>query len=162
MPLIRRYHGRIVNIGSIRGRLAVPLSGPYSASKFAMEGLTDVLRQELKPWGIHVSLVQPGTIDTGIHDKADKLLKHLPAEAEQMYRPLIDAVRSTKEKKVRAAIPPDEVAEVVMRALTAVRPKSRYLVGTDAKIHALLASILPDRLRDAVVSRYLGIPGSLD
>lgn len=166
MPFIRQQRGRIVNIGSVSGRMATPLTGPYCASKFAMEGLSDALRLELRPWDIHVALVEPGRIDTPIFAKAnaraDRLLKQMPAEAELLYRPMIKAVRSAIEIRLQSANPPDRVAKAVIHALTAKRPKTRYLVGADAKFQALLATVLPDKLRDALISRSLGIPSSVD
>lgn len=162
MPLIRRSRGRIVNIGSTGGRLACPLVGAYCASKFAMEGLNDTLRLELKPWGIHVAMVQPGLIDTRMGDKTVKFLEHLPAEGERLYRPLIEVMLKTLDKRLRSAIPPERVAGAVIHALTANRPRVRYLVGADARIFALLLRVLPVRLRDTMLLRFLGVPGTLD
>ena len=79
MPLIRKSTGRIVNMGSIGGRMATPFLGPYNASKFAMEALTDSLRQELHPWGIHVSIIATGSISTPLWDKSKAALDALTA-----------------------------------------------------------------------------------
>ena len=162
LPLIRKGHGRIVNMGSIGGRIATPLLGPYNASKFAMEALTDSLRQELRPWGIHVSIVEPGSIATRIWDKAqanaDEVEKNLPEEALLLYGKTIAAIREAARKFEQAGIPPDEVAKVVEHALTARRPKTRYVVGRDAQIQRVLAKVMPDRMRDGLLARYLGLP----
>ena len=96
LPLIRKGRGRIVNIGSIGGKMATPFLGPYSASKFAMEALTDSLRQELRPWDIHVAIVEPGSIATPIWDKgqagADEMEQKLPEEAMKLYGTAVDAM----------------------------------------------------------------------
>lgn len=160
--LIRKARGRIVNIGSIGGRSAAPFLGAYNASKFALEAVTDCLRMELLPWGIEVAIVEPGSIDTPIWEKAlatgDELEAKLPPEALQLYKPSFDAMRKSVNRFMRMAIPPEEVARVVLHALTAKRPKTRYVVGRDARIQAVLARVAPDRTRDGLIMRGLGLP----
>lgn len=162
LPLLRRRRGRIVFMGSISGRLAGPFLGPYAASKFALEALTDSLRVELRPWDMHVAIVEPGSIDTPIWAKgleaADALEQELPEAALALYRPYIDALRTAVEQTAAAGIPPDEVAKAVAHALMARRPKTRYLVGRDARMLALIARWVPDRLRDRLVRRRFAPP----
>lgn len=162
LPLIRKARGRIVNMGSIAGRATMPLMGPYSASKFALEALTDALRLELQPWGIRVSIVEPGAIATPIWEKskrdAEALKAMSPAGLTELYREAIAAVERAVAQAAQRAIPPDEVARAVEHALLAPRPKTRYLVGTDAKIRALMVKLLPDRLADWVLTRIIGLP----
>ena len=164
LPLIREGKGRIVNIGSIGGRMATPLLGPYNASKFAMEALTDSLRQALRPWGIAVSIVEPGAIATRIWDKgqstADVLETKLPPQARELYGAAIAAIRRVSQKSAQSAIPADAVAKVVEHALTARRPKTRYIVGFEAHMQAIIARVVPDRLRDRLVARFMGMPKS--
>ena len=166
LPLIRKGGGRIVNIGSIAGRLAAPFLGPYSASKFAMEALTDALRQELRPWGIQVSIVEPGNINTPIWGKAqadaDQIRDNLPEEAMLLYGDTTRAFQEAIRKLANAGIPPDEVAKVVEHALTARKPKTRYIVGRDAQIQRVLAKVVPDRLRDRLVAQQFGLPNKLE
>jgi NAD(P)-dependent dehydrogenase (short-subunit alcohol dehydrogenase family) len=154
LPLLRKGRGRVVNIGSIGGRSATPLLGAYNASKFAMEGLTDSLRMELRPWGIAVSIVEPGAIATPIWDKsaaaADAILRDMPPQAQDLYGSMIAAIRTLALSRSKAGVPPAEVASAVAHALTAKRPKTRYLVGRDARIQAML-QLLPDRLRDGLI-----------
>jgi NAD(P)-dependent dehydrogenase (short-subunit alcohol dehydrogenase family) len=161
LPLIRKGSGRIVNIGSIGGRMATPFQGAYNASKFAMEALTDSLRMELKPWGIHVSIVEPGNIDTPIWQKglgqADVLLEKMPAYGRELYDPVVDAARQAAEKSAQAGIPPSAVAKAVVHALTAEKPKTRYVVGTDARIQAVVARLVPDGVKDWLVAREMGL-----
>lgn len=162
LPLIRKGRGRIVNIGSIRGRIAGPFAGTYAASKFAMEALTDSLRQELRPWGIHVSIVEPGRIDTPLWSKglaaADELEKQLPKEALDLYDTAIAAVRRSNEKSAQEGTSPDEVAKAVAHALLSKRPKTRYVIGRDAQIAAAVAKIIPDQMRDRLVAWQMGLP----
>ncbi len=161
LPLLREGRGRVVNIGSSNGMLATPFFGPYCASKFALEGLTDSLRQELRPWGIEVSVVQPGSIATPIWDKgratADELEEKLPQEALDLYGGAFIAVRKAIDEQEKRGVPPDEVAKAVAHALAARRPKTRYTVGWDARLEVTLARLVPDRLRDRVVAWQMGL-----
>jgi NAD(P)-dependent dehydrogenase (short-subunit alcohol dehydrogenase family) len=161
LPLLRKAKGRIVNIGSIGGRLASPFIAPYSASKFAMEAITDALRFELRPWGIDVAIVEPGSIATAIWEKAtntaDEIERGMTADARSLYGDTIGAIRNFIEDAEKRAIPPERVADAVQHALTAKRPKTRYLVGTDARLQAVLATVAPDRVVDRVIARQLKI-----
>ena len=162
LPLIRQGHGRIVNIGSIGGRLVLPLHGGYSASKFAMEAITDALRLELRQWGIHVCLVDPGGSKTAIFDKTlasiDEMKEGLHDRGIDLYDAQIEAVRALVVKTADDADPAEHVARAVADALTAKKPKTRYLAGKDAHAVALLARTLPDRLKDLAVAHEAGLP----
>jgi NAD(P)-dependent dehydrogenase (short-subunit alcohol dehydrogenase family) len=159
LPLIRAARGRIVNMGSISGRLATPFVGAYSASKFALEALTDVLRIELRPWGIAVVIVEPGGIATPIWERslatADRLLAEMPPELEQYYGPVIPVIRKSAQRTGARGTPPAAVADVVAHALTAARPRTRYVVGERANLVTRLVARMPDRLRDRLVARQL-------
>jgi NAD(P)-dependent dehydrogenase (short-subunit alcohol dehydrogenase family) len=156
LPLLRKGGGRIVNIGSISGRIATPLLGAYAASKFAMEGLTDSLRRELRPWGIPVSIVEPGRVSTPIWKKslalADELAHELPRRVLELYGPVIEKEQKTAIKAARGGIPAEKVAQAVAHALMAKRPRTRYLVGPEARLGALAARILPDALLDRILT----------
>ena len=157
LPLLRVGRGRIVNMSSISGRFASPLLGPYAASKFAVEALSDSLRRELAPWGIPVALVEPGKVATPIWEKsaaaAQTLLDDLPAEANGYYGADIERSKGRAQRAARTGIPAAEVATIVHAALTAARPRTRYLVGRDARIGALMARWLPDRVLDTYARR---------
>ena len=161
LPLLRRDSGRIVLMSSIGGRLGQPLVGAYVASKHALEAIGDALRMELAPWGIEVSLVEPGAVSTPIWEKgitaADAILAAMPAEARRLYGRAITAMRGVAEREARIGVAPEEVAAAVRHALTASRPRTRYLVGWEARGLALLRR-LPDRLRDQILLRALGLP----
>jgi NAD(P)-dependent dehydrogenase (short-subunit alcohol dehydrogenase family) len=159
LPALRKARGRIVNIGSIGGKIALPLLGPYAASKFAMEGITDALRRELRDLGVEVSIVEPGGIATPIWDKgvdtAQELAQQAPPETRELYGGLIEAVTAGSQRAAQTGLPPMAVAKVVEHALTARKPKTRYLVGRDAKMRARLAKILPDRAFDSLIARAM-------
>ncbi len=161
MPLIRKGSGRIVNVGSISGLIASPFVGAYCASKFAVEALSDSMRVELRPWGIPVSLVQPGPIKTPIWDKsiekAEGLRDRLPEEAAELYEPLMKAVRDEVTRRAESGFPPERIADGIAHALTAKRPKTRYLIGPWARTQMLMVGWMPDRLRDWVLTKALGL-----
>ena len=162
LPALRRARGRLVNVGSIGGRVSQPLVGPYSASKFAMEAISESERMELAPWGIEVSLIEPGAIATAIWDKtqtyAGGMLQTLPPEANELYGDAVRSVLAILEYQQRAAIPPAATSRAIHHALTAARPKTRYVVGNDARAQAFLARFLPDRWRDALLVRFMKYP----
>jgi NAD(P)-dependent dehydrogenase (short-subunit alcohol dehydrogenase family) len=162
LPLLRASRGRIVMMGSISGRMATPFVGPYAASKFALEAMTDALRVELQPWGLHVAIVEPGSIATPIWKKgtehASRLGERFPAEATALYAQAFAALQGAVAHIAARGLPPDAVARAVEHALTSAAPKTRYLVGGDAKLRARIAAFVPDRLRDAMLTRALKLP----
>jgi NAD(P)-dependent dehydrogenase (short-subunit alcohol dehydrogenase family) len=161
LPALRTARGRIVNMTSIGGRLASPFLGPYNASKFALEAVTDALRLELRQFGIEVAAVEPGAVITPIWEKgrasAQQAAASMPAEATQLYGAGIAAINKFISQAERSGVPPIEVARAVEHALTATRPKTRYVVGRDAKMRLVLTRLLPTRVMDRLVVRAMGI-----
>ncbi|MDZ8242382.1 MAG: SDR family NAD(P)-dependent oxidoreductase [Nostoc sp. ChiQUE01a] len=161
LGLLRQGRGRIINMGSIAGRSPTPFLGAYNASKFALEALTDVMRMELKPWGISVSIIEPGSIATPIWNKsltqADIGQDSLPESALNLYGQAMNAVRQKMQIIASRGISADIVAQAVVHALTAKQPKTRYLIGQDAKIQAVLKHILPDKLYDRIILYSMGL-----
>ena len=152
LPLLRQARGRIVNVGSVGGLNVLPFAGAYCASKFALEAVTDALRMELKAWGIEVVLIEPGSVATPIWTKgAGKIVSD---EAIAMYGAGLQAMRQAVEATASQGIAPEVVARVIHHALTARRPKTRYLVGRMAYVRAIIQK-LPDRLRDRLLLRRL-------
>ncbi len=149
LPLIRQAKGRIVNMSSVSGRVSVPILGPYTASKFAVEALSDSLRLELKPHGVWVAIIEPGRIATPIweksHDITGKLLDAMPAEMWALYGDPVNTMMDSVANS--GGLPPEKVAAKVEHALTATWPRRRYLIGFDAKAGALIAK-LPGPLQD--------------
>jgi NAD(P)-dependent dehydrogenase (short-subunit alcohol dehydrogenase family) len=157
LPLLRRAKGRIVNMSSISGLVAPPLLGPYTMSKFAFEAYSDALRRELEPWEIEVAVIEPGAIRTPIWEKSIEdsrgRVDRMPALVHELYGKKIEKTRERARQMSETAVPAERVAEAVYQALTARRPRTRYLVGTDARITAKLAWLLPDRLLDRLMRR---------
>ena len=161
IPLLRQAKGRIVFIGSIAGRVAAPMIGPYAASKHAVEAIGASLREELLPWDIKVAVVEPGVIATPIWAKgrstADALDDSLGEEGNRLYRRQLDATRASIERNAEKGIAPAKVAEAVAHALTSPRPKLRYLVGPDAKVAGNLVRLTPDRVWARLSRMVLGL-----
>jgi len=160
LPALRRGQGRILNVTSIGGRIAFPLTGAYHASKFGLEGVSDTLRRELHGQGVEVIVIEPGGVKTPIWRKgtavADEMAAAMPPEMERLYGRLREAIRAESVKIAeRTGLEPSAVAEVIGTALTAGRPKTRYLVGRDAKSQWALAKRVPDRVMDRLIARAM-------
>jgi len=150
LPLLKRAHGRIVNISSVSGRAALPFMGPYAGSKFALEGLSDSLRRELLPFGVDVIVVQPGSVQSKIWDKVEAM--DLSPYRGTRYGPALERFRDQALRGARRAPSPDGVARAVAKALTARRPPTRMLV-TDYALLTRLMFGLPDRWIDWLIGR---------
>jgi NAD(P)-dependent dehydrogenase (short-subunit alcohol dehydrogenase family) len=159
LPLLRRSRGRVVNIGSVGGEVALPFLSPYAASKHAMEGFSDSLRREVERLGVHVSVVRPGAIQSSIWERgnaaADEVLANVPPEALEVYGDAVRGARTAANQRARDAIPAQAVADVVEHALTADKPKTRYVVGRVGKAMVKLERWLPDRVFDRLVARAM-------
>ncbi len=159
LPLVRKARGRIVNVGSIGGISVLPFVGAYCASKFALEAVTDALRMELAPWGIAVVIVEPGSVATPIWGKgeayAEEILERADPAATALYREMMEKMRRLVAETGEKGASPDAVAAVVRHALTARRPKTRYIVGRMARVRWVLQRLLPDRLRDRILLRRI-------
>jgi NAD(P)-dependent dehydrogenase (short-subunit alcohol dehydrogenase family) len=152
LPLLRASRGRIVNMSSVSGLLAFPFLGPYAASKFALEAISDSWRVELRPWGISVAVVEPGVVDTPIYDKVLATLRRAreayPPEARELYGPVF----GLSEKRERRGIRAERVARAVEHGLFARRPKRRYVVGAGAKSISIFGK-LPVAFRDWLIAK---------
>lgn len=169
LPMLRTARGRIVNISSISGRLAAPYVGPYAASKHALEAISDSLRIELRNFGVHVALIEPGDVDTPIWQKSreaadrlrdkitDAVSGQISQEVRDCYSADIAAMREATTKMAASAISVDRVVRAVVHALCARRPKTRYPVGAKTWAVVLLLRFLPDRIRDWIICRSLGL-----
>jgi NAD(P)-dependent dehydrogenase (short-subunit alcohol dehydrogenase family) len=161
LPLLRKARGRVVNMSSLNGALSPPYLGAYSASKFALEAVSDALRGELRQWGIGVSVVEPGQIDTPIWVKstafADQLAKDVAPDVLALYEAEMAAMRQTGARLARTAEPVDRVVRAVLHALLAKRPKTRYFLGWPVRLSFKGMRMLPDWLRDWIVRKQLGL-----
>jgi NAD(P)-dependent dehydrogenase (short-subunit alcohol dehydrogenase family) len=157
---IRKAKGRVVFVSSIGGRMAFPFGGPYHASKFGTEAIGDVFRQELRPWGLRVAIVEPGSIDTPIWERGQRKATEIEAKAPKtdlLYGAAIEKFRKLIQDTAERGIPPEKVAKAIAHALEANRPRTRYLVGLDAKVQARMKPLIPTPLFDRIVARTLGL-----
>lgn len=154
LPHLPPQRGRIVFVGSISGRLAMPYVGPYSASKFALRALADALRIELAPAGIFVSLIEPGSAKTPIwrkgRDGRQAILATLEGTPRAHYRRALEAVAKQTESEERSGMPPEVVARAIVGAIASPRPRAQQILGTPARLGSILA-LLPPRWRDRVM-----------
>ena len=162
LPQLRRARGRIVNMGSIAGRIALPFLGPYCMSKSALRAMTHALRLEVDAWGIDVALVEPGAIATPIWKKsnaaADVMQATLQNDTLAHYSRHLEGIRRVIAKAEEQAISADAVARAVEHALTAAHPITEYLVGTDARMRAAINAVLPQFLQDKLHRWFLKFP----
>jgi len=162
LPQLRRARGRIVNMGSIAGRIALPFLGPYCMSKSALRAMTHALRLEVDAWGIDVALVEPGAIATPIWKKsnaaADVMQATLQNDTLAHYSRHLEGIRRVIAKAEEQAINADAVARAVEHALTAAHPKTEYLVGNDARMRAAINAVLPQFLQDRLHRWFLKFP----
>jgi NAD(P)-dependent dehydrogenase (short-subunit alcohol dehydrogenase family) len=150
LPLMRQQRsGQIINIGSVAGLVPVPFLGAYSASKFALEGYTEILRHEVKPLNIRVSLVEPGFIKTNLA-RNRQYAAHRIRDYDPWRQRTYDAIRQYEEKSPE----PTLVAECVLRIIESKSPKLRYRVGRDAITNTRLRRFLPEVLFERGVRDY--------
>lgn len=165
LPRLRAARGRVVFVSSLSGRVATPMTGPYNASKFALEGIADALRMEVRPWGIRVVLVEPAQTDTDMWRGAETALEASVAALTPAHRELyarhIDGARKSIPLSQRMASPPEGVASAIERALTARRPRARYVVGAPARVQGVMAQLTPTFMLDAVLRGAGRIPRRL-
>jgi NAD(P)-dependent dehydrogenase (short-subunit alcohol dehydrogenase family) len=152
LPQLRASHGRIVFVGSVSGRLAVPFIGAYSGSKFALRAMTDALRLELADAGVKVSLVEPANVKTPIWSKGrasrDELLRRLGPKAAEHYARQLDEVFRRLDRSERTGMPVARVSEAILHALTARKPKTHYMLGS--RLASVIGS-LPAPVYDRVI-----------
>jgi NAD(P)-dependent dehydrogenase (short-subunit alcohol dehydrogenase family) len=160
LPAIREARGRIVFISSIGGRIAFPMTGAYHAAKFGIEAVGDVFRRELRRAGISVSIVEPGSIATEIWERGEDASEEIGARSPQrdaLYGDSIERYRKVVRGVAGRGIPPERAARAIEHALSARRPRTRYLVGLDAKVQARVKYLIPTRLFDRIAARATGV-----
>jgi NAD(P)-dependent dehydrogenase (short-subunit alcohol dehydrogenase family) len=159
LAMIRAARGRVVFISSIGGRGGVANLSAYNASKAAIGAVGDSLRQEMRPFGVEVSIIEPGAIATEIWGKgaaeAPATREAIGPEMRELYGERLDRMEALAAKMGASGLEPQVVFEAVEHALTAAKPKTRYVIGRDAKIQAVARQLLPDRAFDRVVEREL-------
>jgi NAD(P)-dependent dehydrogenase (short-subunit alcohol dehydrogenase family) len=155
IPLLRKAQGRIVNIGSMAGRRTFPFAAAYCASKYGLEAVTDALRMELHPWGIRVSVVEPGVVATPAFWQKSvqhtETFQNLPGETFELYGEKLRVLERNIARREQWGMPVERAVDAVVHALTAKKPKNRYLIGWDAKAAVWGLRLLPEWLRDRIL-----------
>jgi NAD(P)-dependent dehydrogenase (short-subunit alcohol dehydrogenase family) len=162
LPLLRETRGRVVNICSIGDRIAIPFGGTLNGSKSAFAMMSESLRLELRPWGMHVVIIDPGAITTPAVDKTlgdpEGMLRRMSPDAERLYGKFFRGFVARAVERERNGSQPDVVAEAVLSALRDASPHRRYVVGKGARVLATLPKILPAPLLDRVRMKIFGMP----
>jgi NAD(P)-dependent dehydrogenase (short-subunit alcohol dehydrogenase family) len=157
-PIMRRQGGgRIVNVSSISSRLSGPLGGLYCATKGAMDRATDALRLELLPWNIRVVLVAPGVTKTAIFEKAIQQATPMAERPDNPYQEMMKRAGQVLEDRMKNAVKPSVMGEVIAKAATARRPRIRYVAPLSAWLQWTASPLIPHRLIDLAIRRALGI-----
>jgi NAD(P)-dependent dehydrogenase (short-subunit alcohol dehydrogenase family) len=159
LPALIRSKGRVVNISSVGGKVAMAAYGPYAGTKFALEAVSDSLRRELGPSGVQVVVVEPGAVRTEMLGRAiataHELVSTMTPEQSQRYGGLMQAVNTQAVSSTKSGMPADTAAKVIAKAVTARKPRTRYTVGRDAALITRLVRILPDGTLDRVLAAAL-------
>ena len=159
LPALIRSKGRVVNISSVGGKVAMATYGPYAGTKFALEAVSDALRREIAPFGVQVVVVEPGAVRTEMPGRAiataQELASTMTPEQSQRYGGLVQAITAQTAYYTQSGLPADAAAQVIAKAVTARKPRTRYTIGRDAALLTLLARILPDRILDLVAAASL-------
>jgi NAD(P)-dependent dehydrogenase (short-subunit alcohol dehydrogenase family) len=159
LPALIRSKGRVVNISSVGGKIAMATYGAYAATKFALEAVSDSLRREIAPSGVQVVVVEPGAVRTEMPGRAIATARQLAStmtpEQSQRYGALVHAITAQTASHTNSGLPADVAAKVVAKAVTARKPRTRYTIGRDAALLTRLARILPDRTLDRVFAAAL-------
>lgn len=169
LPLLRQHQGptrgRVINISSMNGTISMPMVGAYSASKFAIEAISDALRVELRPWRISISVIRPGQVRTPIFSKAAESLvrrqREIPDELRPGYDPMYSRAIEFNQRGANSSTSPEMVAQTVLRAMKVRQPRTHYLVGNDARALQWMNSLVPKWLIDQVFARVMHLPKSL-
>ena len=159
LPALIDSSGRVVNISSVGGKVAMATYGPYAATKFAVEAVSDSLRRELAPHGVGVVVVEPGAVRTEMLGRAIATAKEtmsaMTPEQSRRYGGLVQAVNAQAVSSTESGLAADAAAAVIAKAVTARRPRTRYTVGRDAAMITRLVRVLPDRALDRVLAAAL-------
>ncbi|MCW2495573.1 SDR family oxidoreductase [Jatrophihabitans sp.] len=160
LPLLRASHGRIVFVSSLSGRISTPMTGAYNSSKFAIEGIADALRVELRRWKLPVVLVEPGPVSTdmwhGALDQHEATLAALSPEHRELYGQTFENSRKVLAFMQKQAVPVEKVAAVIEKALSARRPKARYQVDVGSRVQLVATGFTPTRVLDAILGKAMG------
>jgi NAD(P)-dependent dehydrogenase (short-subunit alcohol dehydrogenase family) len=158
LPSLIRSKGRVVNISSVGGKIAMATYGPYAGTKFALEAVSDSLRREVEPLGVKIIMVEPGAVTTEMLGRVgatgERIVSGMTTEQQGRYATLMHAIISQAQAAIPKGVPAEEAGRVIADAITSKRPRTRYTVGRQAAMLPLLA-ILPDRMLDRILAAAL-------
>jgi NAD(P)-dependent dehydrogenase (short-subunit alcohol dehydrogenase family) len=159
LPALLRNKGRVVNISSVGGKIAMATYGAYAGAKFALEAVSDSLRREVAPLGMQVVVVEPGGVRTEMSGRgiatANQLAAQMTPEQGERYGSLVQAITTQAASFAKSGLPADAAARVIAKAVTTSKPRTRYTIGRDAALLTRLARMLSDRTLDRVVAANL-------
>jgi NAD(P)-dependent dehydrogenase (short-subunit alcohol dehydrogenase family) len=159
LPALIRSKGRVINISSVGGKIAMATYGPYAGTKFALEAVSDSLRREIAPFGAQVVVVEPGAVRTKIAGRAiataHEVASNMTPEQSQRYGGLVQAIIAQAASFTESGLSADAAAKVIAKAVTARKPRTRYTISRTTALMTLLARILPDRILDCVIAAAL-------
>jgi NAD(P)-dependent dehydrogenase (short-subunit alcohol dehydrogenase family) len=154
LPTLIRSKGRVINISSVGGKIAMATYGPYAGTKFALEAVSDSLRREVEPLGVKVIVVEPSAVKTEMLGRVDvtgeRIIRGMTTEQHGRYATLMHAIISQALAAIPKGVPAEEAGRVIANAITSKRPRTRYTVGREAALLPLLA-MLPDRMLDRIL-----------
>ena len=158
LPALIRNKGRVVNISSVGGKIAMATYGPYAGTKFALEAVSDALRREVEPLGVKVIVVEPAVTTEMLGRVAvtgERVISGMTTEQRGRYATLMHSIISQAEAAIPKGVPAEEAGRVIADAITSKRPRTRYTVGRDAAMILCLARCLSDRMLDSLLARSL-------
>lgn len=165
LPHVRAARGRILFLSSLSGLVSTTWTGAYNGSKFAIEGIADALRMEVKPWGINVVLIEPSNTATDMWGDAMEMFEnttsHLTEAQKELYKGHVAGMRKAVKELQDSAVPVAGVVDDIVKGLTAEKPRARYIVGIPNRAQIALAGVLPTRVLDKVLSKATGVPDEL-
>ena len=158
LPALIRSKGRVINISSVGGKVAMATYGPYAGTKFALEAVSDSLRREIAPLGVQVVVVEPAAVRTKIGDRAiaraQEVASTMTPEQSERYGRLVEAITAQAASAMESGLSDDAAAKVIAQAVTARKPRTRYTIGREAALLPLLTT-LPDRMLDRLLAAAL-------
>jgi NAD(P)-dependent dehydrogenase (short-subunit alcohol dehydrogenase family) len=158
LPALIRSKGRVINISSVGGKIAMPTYGPYASTKFALEAVSDSLRREIAPLGVQVVVVEPAAVHTKIGDRAiaraQEVASTMTPEQSERYGRLVEAITAQASSAMESGLSADAAAKVIAQAVTARKPRTRYTIGREAALLPVLTT-LPDRMLDCLLAAAL-------
>ncbi len=155
LPTLIRSKGRVINISSVGGRVAMATYGPYAGTKFALEAVSDALRREMAPFGVRVVVVEPGAVRTEMLGRAGTTTYDLTPEHSERYLGLVHAVTAQAAASAESGLSAGDAAKTIGRIVTARKPRARYTIGRDAALATRLVRFVPDRMLDRLLAAAL-------